>query len=79
MAASGIRILSRVEYEGTFNSLIVAVSLAVGAIPAVQPDVFAQFPTWFSTIFHSGISASAIAAVVLNLIFNELVPRKTSV
>ncbi|WP_336660402.1 nucleobase:cation symporter-2 family protein [Leucobacter sp. USHLN153] len=71
VAASGLRTLSQVQYEGTSNVLIVAASLAVGAVPVVQPDFFDQFPAWFSTIFHSGISAAAITAVLLNLLFNE--------
>ena len=31
-------------------------------------------PDWFVTIFHSGISASAIMAVALNLFFNVFLP-----
>ncbi|WP_082305523.1 nucleobase:cation symporter-2 family protein [Leucobacter japonicus] len=76
VAASGIRTLSKVQYEGTYNMLIVAASLAIGCIPVVQPDFFDQFPTWFSTIFHSGISAAAVTAVLLNLLFTELLPAR---
>lgn len=76
VAASGIRTLSKVQYDGTHNMLIVAASLAIGCLPVVQPDFFDQFPTWFSTIFHSGISAAAITAVILNLLFTELLPTR---
>lgn len=76
VAASGIRTLSKVQYDGTYNMLIVAASLAIGCLPVVQPDFFDQFPTWFSTIFHSGISAAAITAVILNLLFTELLPTR---
>ena len=72
VAASGIRTLSKVQYENNFNFLIVAASLAIGCIPVVAPGFFDQFPSWFSTIFHSGISSAAIAAVLLNLLFNEI-------
>ena len=72
VAASGIRTLSKVQYENNFNFLIVAASSAIGCIPVVAPDFFDQFPSWFSTIFHSGISSAAIAAVLLNLLFNEI-------
>lgn len=72
VAASGIRTLSKVHYENNVNFLIVAASLAVGCIPVVAPDFFDQFPSWFSTIFHSGISSAAIMAVLLNLLFNEI-------
>lgn len=76
VAASGIRTLGKVHYENNANVLIVAASLAVGCIPVVAPDFFDAFPTWFSTIFHSGISSAAITAVVLNLLFNEVGRRR---
>ena len=41
-------------------------------MPIVKPDFYDAFPTWFATIFHSGISSAAVMAVLLNLLFNEL-------
>ncbi|KSU66243.1 uracil permease [Arthrobacter sp. NIO-1057] len=70
VAASGIRTLSKVKYDG-MNLVIVAASIAFGCIPIVKTDFYAGFPTWFETIFHSGISSAAIMAVLLNLLFNE--------
>jgi hypothetical protein len=35
-------------------------------------------PTWFQTIFDSGISAAAVTAVLLNILFN-VVGRKDNV
>jgi NCS2 family nucleobase:cation symporter-2 len=34
----------------------------------VALDLYAKFPDWFQTIFHSGISAGALTAIVLNLL-----------
>jgi uric acid transporter len=70
VAASGIRALSRVNYDGTSNLVIVAVSIGMGVIPIVVPTFYEHFPTWFQTIFDSGISAAAIFAILLNLLFN---------
>ncbi len=70
VAASGIRTLSKVKYDG-MNLVIVAASIAFGCIPIVKPDFYAGFPAWFETIFHSGISSAAVMAVLLNLLFNE--------
>ena len=70
VAASGIRTLSKVKYDG-MNLVIVAASIAFGCIPIVKTDFYSGFPTWFETIFHSGISSAAIMAVLLNLLFNE--------
>ncbi len=70
VAASGIRALSRVDYDGTSNIIIVAVAVGMGVIPIASPTFYSQFPGWFQTIFDSGISAAALTAVLLNLLFN---------
>ena len=72
VAASGIRTLSKVEYEGNLNMIIVAVSLAFGIIPVVQPDFYNAFPEWVGIILHSGISSATLMAVLLNLVFNHI-------
>jgi xanthine permease len=72
VAASGIRALSRVEYDGTSNIIIVAVAIAMGVLPIASPTFYEHFPSWFQTIFDSGISAAALTAVLLNLLFNGM-------
>ncbi|MFC6715146.1 nucleobase:cation symporter-2 family protein [Branchiibius cervicis] len=70
VAASGIRTLSKVDFSGNANLVIVALSLGMGIIPIAVPTFYDQFPEWFRVIFDSGISAAAITAVLLNIIFN---------
>jgi xanthine permease len=70
VAASGVRTLSRVRFNNA-NVLVVAISLGIGLLPTVSPDLYTRFPTWFQIIFNSGISAGAITAIVLNLVFNS--------
>jgi xanthine permease len=72
VAASGIRSLSAVHYEGNQNLVIVALSIGMGVIPIAVPDFYHEFPSWFQTIFDSGISAAAVTAVLLNILFNVL-------
>ena len=72
VAASGIRTLSKVEYQNNMNLIIVAASIGFGMIPIAAPAFYDQFPSWFSTIFHSGISSAAVMAILLNLLFNHL-------
>jgi len=74
VAASGIRTLSKVDYNEHSNLIIVATSLAIGMIPIVNQEFYAQFPTWVKTLLHSGISSTCISAILLNLLFNHL-PR----
>ena len=72
VAASGIRTLAKVEYRNNMNLIVVAASLGFGMIPIAAPTFYDKFPTWFSTIFHSGISSAALMAILLNLLFNHL-------
>ncbi|MBB3088344.1 nucleobase:cation symporter-2 family protein [Nocardioides albus] len=72
VAASGIRTLSRVDYEDNLNMVIVSVAIAVGILPIAAPTFWDAFPEWLGVIMHSGISATALVAVVLNLLFNEV-------
>ncbi len=72
VAASGIRTLAKVEYRNNMNLIIVAASIGFGMIPIAAPTFYDRFPTWFATIFHSGISSAAIMAILLNLLFNHL-------
>ena len=71
VAASGIRTLTGVDYRSGLNLMIVAVSLAMGLIPVVSPTFYDQFPSWVQVVLGSGISAAALTAVLLNILFNE--------
>jgi xanthine/uracil permease len=78
VAASGIRTLSKVDFAGNANLVIVAFSLAMGIIPIAVPTFYDKFPEWFQVIFDSGITAAAITAVLLNIVFN-IIGRKEEV
>lgn len=85
VAASGVRTLTKVKFTNT-NILVVAISIGVAMLTEaklyytdrtladtpvnVSLDLYHQFPDWFQTIFHSGISAGAITAILLNLLLN---------
>jgi len=69
VTASGIRTLSKTQINNR-NILVIAISVGVAMIPVVAPNFYDQFPDWFVTIFHSGISAGAIVAILLNLLLN---------
>ena len=92
VAASGVRTLSKVKFTNT-NILVVAISVGVAMLTEaklyytdrtlsdapvnVVLDLYHQFPDWFQTIFHSGISAGAITAIVLNLLLNSAEDRES--
>lgn len=72
VAATGIRTLSRVDFERNANVIIIAVSLALGLIPVASPDFYSGFPPGVQIVLNSGITAGSIAAIVLNVAFNIL-------
>lgn len=72
VAASGIRALTDVKFEGTHNAMIVAISIGVGLIPLAVPSFYQNFPKWAQVILHSGITSGSILAIGLNYFFNEL-------
>lgn len=71
VAATGIRILSSVDFKGNKHNLfIVAVSLGLGMIPVVAPNFNQWLPHSIHTLIHSGILLAAVSAVLLNWFFN---------
>jgi NCS2 family nucleobase:cation symporter-2 len=71
VAATGIRILSSVNFTSNRNNLfVVAVSLGMGMIPLIAPN----FKQWIWHDIHplieSGILLASITAVALNAFFN---------
>jgi xanthine/uracil permease len=71
VAATGIRILSTVDYKGNRNNLyIVALSIGFGLIPLVAPRWMQHMAKSLHPLLDSGILLTAVAAVVLNLFFN---------
>jgi len=73
VAATGIRILSGVDFRTTRNNLfIVGVSIGFGMIPLVAERFTQQMPKGLSPLLQSGILLASLAAVLLNLLFNGL-------
>jgi NCS2 family nucleobase:cation symporter-2 len=71
VAATGIRILSAVDFKGNRNNLfVVAISLGFGMIPVVAPEFHIWLPKAIGPLVDSGILLASIAAVLLNLVFN---------
>jgi NCS2 family nucleobase:cation symporter-2 len=71
VAATGIRILSTVDYKNNRHNLyIVALSIGFGLIPLVAPRWTQQMAHGLHPLLESGILLTAVAAVALNLYFN---------
>ena len=71
VAATGIRILSTVDYKNNRNNLyIVALSIGFGLVPLVAPRWSQQMAHSLHPLLESGILLTSIAAVLLNIFFN---------
>ncbi len=71
VAATGIRILSAVDFKGNRNNLfIVAIALGFGMIPAVAPNFHMWLPKVIGPLVDSGILLASVVSVILNLVFN---------
>jgi uric acid transporter len=71
VAATGIRILAKVDFDGRKHDLfIVAVTISCGLIPTLSPSLFQHLPPWSSPITHSGVVLGCVVGVILNLFFN---------
>ncbi len=73
VVASGVRVLSTVDYAGNRNNLlVVAVSVGVGLIPLVADKFFQFMPPPLAPLLHSGVLLATVSAVALNFYFNGL-------
>ena len=73
VVATGVRVLSTVDYVGNRNNLfIVAVSMGMGLIPLVADKFFQFMPPQLAPLLHSGVLLATIAAIALNLYYNGL-------
>lgn len=71
VAATGIRILSGVDFAANRNSLlVVAISLGIGMIPLIAPNFSQLLPIAIHPIVESGILLAAFSAVTLNAFLN---------
>jgi NCS2 family nucleobase:cation symporter-2 len=73
VAATGIRILSGVDYNKNRNNLfVVAISIGFGMIPLIAPNFKQWMPHSLHPLIESGILLASLSAVLLNVFFNGL-------
>jgi NCS2 family nucleobase:cation symporter-2 len=78
VAATGIRVLGRVDFDRIPHNLFIAASaLGIGMIPILAPEFFSLAPVWLKPVTANGVVLGAVAAVLLNFIFNGWQPIST--
>ncbi|MED4226839.1 nucleobase:cation symporter-2 family protein [Neobacillus cucumis] len=76
--ASGIKMLSKVDFTSQENLLIIACSVAVGLGVTTVPNLFDALPESVKILTNSGIVAGSLTAIILNIIFNVAKSNKQS-
>jgi xanthine permease len=71
-AMAGVEELTHVRFKDTNNALVVAISIATGVLPIAAPGLFAHAPEEARLFLNSGIFLAAGAAILLNVVFNDL-------
>jgi NCS2 family nucleobase:cation symporter-2 len=76
VASTGIKTLAKADLETKPNNLfIISLSVSMGMIPTLAMTFFSAVPEFLSPILGSGITLTAVTAIVLNLFFNGI-PKK---
>ncbi len=80
VAISGIRTLGNVDFKNNNNPMVVALTLGLGMLPVLVPQIFQQVPDTAKMFLHSGITIGTVVALVANSLLNaEKKPNKTLV
>ncbi|MFC7370929.1 nucleobase:cation symporter-2 family protein [Fictibacillus iocasae] len=67
--ASGIKMLSAVDFSRQENMLIIACSVGLGLGVTVEPELFSQMPESVQILTDNGIVAGSVLAILLNGFF----------
>lgn len=74
--ASGIKMLSKVDFSSQENLLIIACSVGMGLGVTTVPNLFDHLPDSVKIFTNSGIVAGSFTAIFLNIIFHVIKPMK---
>lgn len=72
----GITMLAPEISKSPENAMIAAISVALGAGVAFVPNIFEVLPEGISILTSNGIVCGSLTAIVLNILFNMIGPKK---
>lgn len=72
----GVRMLAPEIAKSMENAMVVAIAVGLGIGVAVVPGIFASLPAGLSILTSNGIVAGSITAIVLNILFNMIGPKR---
>lgn len=72
----GVKMLAPQIAKSMENAMVAALGVGLGVGVATVPGIFANLPSWMSILTSNGIVAGSITAIVLNILFNMIGPKK---
>lgn len=76
--ASGVKMLSEVDFNRQENLLVIACSTGLGLGVTVVPDLFVKLPESVQLLTDNGIVAGSLTAIILNLVLNTTWKKETA-
>lgn len=70
ITASGISILSKVNFGENNNFKIIGTSIAIGVGATFAPEIFVNMPETLSMVLSNGLFMVSVSAILLNLLLN---------
>lgn len=70
ITASGISILSKLDFGADNNFKIIGTSIAIGVGATFAPEIFVNMPETLSMVLSNGLFMVSISAILLNLLLN---------
>lgn len=76
VVTQGITMLAPEIMRSPENAMIAAIAVGLGAGVVFVPNIFAVLPEWLSILTSNGIVCGSVTAIVLNILFNMIGPKK---
>lgn len=76
VVTQGITMLAPEIMRSPENAMVAAIAVGLGAGVAFVPNIFAVLPGSLSVLTSNGIVCGSVTAIVLNIIFNMIGPKK---
>lgn len=72
----GITMLAPEIVRSPENAMVAAIAVSLGVGVAFVPNIFESLPSWASILTSNGIVCGSLTAIVLNILFNMVGPKK---
>lgn len=76
VVTQGITMLAPEIVRSPENAMIAAIAVGLGAGVAFVPNIFSVLPQWLALLTSNGIVCGSVTAIVLNILFNMIGPKK---